>query len=240
MLLRDSPGDLQWGVKGAPFHDTAQTMITGAFSPKRRRSSVALFGPFSAVFKRFRHRLTNPPRSAPRDFERRESDRLTHLSQIRGRKAVAIPADFQRQVAQQRGGRAAAARGRAEAAPVRRLTPGRERGKPPREARSIMLCGVEVGSSEQELVAAHQSLTDIAQRRTPFANDSLVPVSAHVHTFVSRCSVKFGILKFGKYSVYRPLRIARQGAAYRAILMRQQARGAARRPTMSSSEEREQ
>eukprot|EP00964_Phaeocystis_antarctica_P006794 scaffold3673_cov74-Phaeocystis_antarctica.AAC.2 len=28
--------------------------------------------PFSAVFRRFRHRPTNPPRSAPRDFERRE------------------------------------------------------------------------------------------------------------------------------------------------------------------------
>ena len=32
-LLRDSPGDLQWGVKGAPFLDTAQTMITGALFP---------------------------------------------------------------------------------------------------------------------------------------------------------------------------------------------------------------
>ena len=67
--------------------------------------------------------------------------------------------------------------------------------------------GGEAGKLRADLVAA-QALTDIAQRRTPFANDSLVPVSAHVHTFVSRCSVKFGILKFGKYLVYRPLRYA--------------------------------
>ena len=37
--------------------------------------------------------------------------------------------------------------------------------------------GGEAGKLRADLVAA-QALTDIAQRRTPFANDSLVPVSA--------------------------------------------------------------
>ena len=105
-------GDLQWGVKGAPFAEYGpDNDATGALFPKRRRSSVALFGPFSAVFKRFRHRLTNPPRSAPRDIERREIRPVDSPQPNPGTQgvlspanlqrlcacSVAIPADFQRQ-----------------------------------------------------------------------------------------------------------------------------------------------
>ena len=89
-LLRDSPGDSQWGVKGAPWAEGPHNDHWCSFPPGAGVLGGSFSGRSQRVFKRFRHRPTNPPRSAPRDIERRESDRSTHLSQIRGRKAYLV------------------------------------------------------------------------------------------------------------------------------------------------------
>eukprot|EP00964_Phaeocystis_antarctica_P079916 scaffold49846_cov61-Phaeocystis_antarctica.AAC.1 len=91
-LLRDSPGDLQWGVKGARFREYGPENDHWCSFPP---GAGVLGGSFSGRSQRFSSDFDTdrPTRRAQRRaiLSVGKSDRSTHLSQIRGRKAYLVP-----------------------------------------------------------------------------------------------------------------------------------------------------